>query len=263
MDLSNIYIITYTSYLPKTKYLQESEKLFNCKINYINGKWHGWYSKIDGIKDFINNCRDNDIIILVDAHDVILSGDIEEIYNKFKSYKCDILFGAELNCYPLFLKKDMDKIMPVDIKNKYINSGGYVGYVSSIKKMLYWKELDDLKEICKDGGDQTYVMKFYIEHHDKLNLKLDINSSIFQNMHLILWKELEINNGRVYNKIMKTYPCFVHFNGGSWRTEKKDWIIPKFIELMKKSKENKNIFTLDEYEQLKRNDGKPKAERQI
>lgn len=260
---STIHIITYTSYIPKAKYLKETELLFNCKVNYIEGPWDGWYSKIEGTQKFINSCKENDIIVFLDAHDVMISNDLNELYDKFKSYNCDLLLGAELNCYPSFLKKYMDNIMPSDLKNKYVNSGGYIGYVKTIKQMLTWKDKNELIKICKSGGDQTYVMKFFIENYKNVNIKLDTKSLIFQNMHLILWNEIKFINGKLYNTVMKTNPCFIHFNGGSWRTKTDNNIMPVISELLIKSIGNKSIpYTLNDYEQLEINN-KPKAISQI
>ena len=160
------------------------------------------------------------------------------------------MVSAELNCYPSFLKNDLDKIMPKNIKNKYINAGGYMGYVKNIKSLLEWKSIDEIVNICKKGTDQAYIIKYFMENYNKVNIKLDTKSLIFQNMHWISWKEIDFRGGRVYNNVLNTYPCFVHFNGGTWQTMEKNNIMPVFIELMIKSKKNSEICNLDKYNQL-------------
>ena len=92
-------------------------------------------------------------------------------------------------------------------------------------------------------------MKFFIENHNKVNIKLDTKSLIFQCMYKIYWKEIDFREGRVYNNILNTYPCFVHFNGKSWRTSvpkppKYENIMPVFIELMIKSKKQLRLMLL-------------------
>ena len=69
-------------------------------------------------------------------------------------------------------------------------------------------------------------------------------------VHWILWKELDFREGRLYNKVLNTYPCFVHFNGGTWQTNKKENIMPTFVELMIKSKNDSKIYNLDKYNQI-------------
>ena len=170
-ELSNTYIITYSNSKDKLKYLKESEKIFNTTVNYITSPaWEGYITKIKAVKKYIESFNDNDIIIFIDAFDVLISGHTNEIIEKFKLYNCDILVSAELNCYPPFFKNDIDKIMPKEIKNKYINAGGYMGYVKHIKSFLEWKNINEIERICQHGGDQTYILKYFIYFHLKKTL---------------------------------------------------------------------------------------------
>ena len=121
-----------------------------------------------------------------------------------------------------------------------------MGYVKEIKRLL---ECGSLEEKCKSGGDQSYLMEYYISKRKKERIELDKKSKIFQNMHLISWGDLELNEGRVYNKILKTNPSILHFNGGSWKTKDKKDIMPILIELIIKSKGEKERYNLDKYEQ--------------
>ena len=96
--------------------------------------------------------------------------------------------------------------------------------------------------------DQTYFTHFFIENFSKMNIKLDTNSSIFQNMFLINWNDFEFKNGRIYNKILKNFPCFIHFNGLSYRLEKtKENAMPIFIKKMIRS--NRKTVTFGDFKQ--------------
>ena len=166
------------------------------------------------------------------------------LFNYKQNFNCDILLSAELNCHPRFLKKDYIKICSpnmLKIKNKYINSGGYMGYVQNIKKLYSWKSEEQIINICKNGiiiknkqpGDQTYFIKYYIENYNKVNIKIDVESQIFQNMYLISWNEFDFRNGRLYNTIFDNSPCFIHFNGFSFRTCEKKNIMPMEMKIGK------------------------------
>jgi len=37
-------------------------------------------------------------------------------------------------------------------------------------------------------------------------------------MMLVSWNDLEVKSGRVYNRVLHSYPAFLHFNGGSYLT---------------------------------------------
>jgi hypothetical protein len=68
-------------------------------------------------------------------------------------------------------------------------------------------------------------------------------------MHWVDWKELEFVEGRMYNTVMKTFPCFIHFNGGTWQQDNKENIMPVFVEKMRKSK-SVSRQNLDGYSQI-------------
>ena len=247
-------IFTFGTNKNKMKYLKKSQEMFGGKVNYIiKKKWKGYYTKITEISNIINSLNDNDLLLFIDAYDVIInSNELEkEVLEKFKSYDCDILLGSELNCFPKYLKSDMDKIHSeknnnVNNNNKYINSGGYVGYVKDIKKIFAWKSYNDIIKICERGGDQTYFMKYYIENYNKVNIKLDTKSLIFQNMWLISWRDVYFREGRFFNNVLYSYPCFIHFNGPL----KAKKIIPIFLKKISISKTDPQIiYDLNEYEQ--------------
>lgn len=244
-------VITYTNQPNRLKLLKKGEELFNYNINYIiNDSWktYKFYSKIRETDIFIENYNDDDIIVFIDAHDIVLNSNTEEFIEKFKSLNCDILFSTELNCYPPRYKQQIDNIIiSSDIESKYLNAGGYIGYVKNIKEMFKWKDEQYINSICKSGGDQAYFMEYFIENHNKVNIKLDTDSLIFQSMIRIPWEYFEFKNGRVYNKNNNTYPCFFHFNGGSNRGTNIGNIMPIFNQLIEQSKNNKKVYDLSNY----------------
>lgn len=238
-------IFTFATDKTKLSYLSKSSELFDIKINCILAdKWNGYTDKINYMSETLKMLSDSDLVCFIDAYDVLVNNTGASIIQKFNEYKCDILIGAELNCYPDKYRQDMDKISDATTMYKYANSGGYIGYKHAIQKLLSW-DLKNITEICKSGGDQTYFMEYYLKNHSD-KIKLDSKCEIFQNMHWVSWKDIEFKNGMIHNKILDKYPCFIHFNGGSFQDKNKKDIMPIFIEKMKMSK----TLNLDEYEQL-------------
>lgn len=259
---SKLNIITFATDENKLIHLKNSEKLFNTKINYIlKQKWEGLITKIKAIREIVSILDDDEIVLFIDAYDVLLNSNFEEIINKFKNFNCNILFSAEMNGWPKHLKNEMGKIY--NCKNKFLNSGGYIGYNKYIKECVFNKPEKDIIDICRlalseeqkkeninnlPPRDQTYFTHFFIENFSKMNIKLDTNSSIFQNMFLINWNDFEFKNGRIYNKILKNFPCFIHFNGLSYRLEKtKENAMPIFIKKMIRS--NRKTVTFGDFKQ--------------
>ena len=245
-----LHIFTIVSDEDRLLYLKLTEKNYRNNVNYIIlDKWNGYPDKITSMKKCINNIQSDDIVCFIDGYDVLINSNNEDIINKFKSYNCNILLGAELNCFPPDYKEKMDKINNNEINfYKYINSGGYIGYSKNIKDMLYWKSENEIIEICKNGGDQTYIIEYYLNNIENINL--DIYCKVFQNMHLVSWKEIIFNYGVVHNTVMNINPCFIHFNGGTWQTNKLKNIMPVFVEKIEKSKFNNFILNLDDYNQI-------------
>ena len=194
----------------------------------------------------IQNIPDEDVVCFIYAYDVL-------ILDKFKSYHCRLLIGAEMNCFPSDYTSRMNdaaNTLRLPNRNKYINSGGYIGYKKDIHALLTWKSPQEIEHICSHGGDQTYFIEYYLHNYMKKSILLDSASKIFQNMHLISWKEVDFRGGRVYNNVLNTYPCFVHFNGGVWQTQARENIMPVFVEKIHTSKSSTDVQSLDDYEQI-------------
>lgn len=227
--LPKIHFFTLGTDKHKLKDLIDTAEMFKININCaMSPTWRGFIDKIYLGIEVYKDIPDNEIICFVDGYDTIINSNVEEITEKFLNYNCDLLFGAELNCFPEHYK---DKISSNLTKYKYLNSGGYIGYKHAIMDVFLWKPINEISEIIKNGGDQSYFMLYHIENPHKI--KLDNRQKIFQNMYLVNWDEAEIMSGRFYNNVIDELPCFIHFSGNSWMTSKNTSIIPIIIEKMK------------------------------
>lgn len=242
-------IFVYTFYTDELRinYLKESALLNNMEILYLKkDNWDGYVDKIIAMNNIIKKHLDNDIICFIDAYDVLINQNLKYLVENFKYYNCDLLIGAELNCFPT---KYINDYHFINSKYKYVNSGGYIGYKYALQDLFNWKSYDNIYKICEDGGDQSYFTEYFIaKYSDKI--KLDTECLIFQNMHLVNWNELNFNNGKLYNNILNKKPCFIHFNGGTWQQNNRENIMPIFIEKMKSTLENKTIDNLNNFSQI-------------
>jgi len=240
-----IHIFTFATDETRLRWLKLTSALSDSNITYIlKSRWNGYVDKILGVKEAIEKLDDNDIVCFIDAYDVLSLSSNNEIEKKFKDYDCDLLISSELNCYPekykILYDTSNDKT-----KFSYVNSGGYIGYVKAIKELMNWKSLNEIIDICNDGGDQSYFTEYYLNNK---NVKLDIYQKIFQSMHKVSWKEIEFVNKRIRNTVLNELPCFIHFNGGSFQTIERKDISEIVVERLLKSK---NIpLNLDDYNQI-------------
>jgi len=249
MPVYMLHIFTFATDIMKATYLNQTSKFHGVSINYILAKtWTGYVDKIKYMKKAIADISPEDIVCFIDAYDVLVNASEADIMHQFKSYNCDLLIGAELNCYPENYKQQFDDLKSSSLY-KYINSGGYIGYNNAIKEMLFWKNEDDLKLICNKGTDQAYVIEYYLENTAK-SIQLDIQCRFIQNMYWYDWKEFVITNGQFYNTIMESFPCFIHFNGGSFYTSTRNNIMPIVTAQKEESKNTNKILTLNNYIQI-------------
>jgi hypothetical protein len=243
-------IYTFASDEQRLEWLKETAALFQCQLTcLIKPVWSGYVDKLAFMQQTLAEVDDNDIVCFVDGYDVLINGSMADIESQFKSYGCDLLLGAELNCFPEFQKPRMDTLPVGPSLYRYVNSGGYIGYAHAVKSMLHWKPLAEIQTICLQGGDQTYVAEYYMAHCQKRSIKLDQYCRVFQNMHWVNWKVFKFQQGRLHNIVMRATPCFVHFNGGVYQTMERQNIMPVFVRLMKQST-NSESFNLQGYRQL-------------
>ena len=95
-------------------------------------------------------------------------------------------------------------------RNLYLNSGGFVGDVKTIKKII--------NTVPSYSDDQRWYTGMFLSETGNKYMTLDYDCKIFQCLN-DAELELEINysKSRIYNKVNKTFPCQIHGNGGSSR----------------------------------------------
>lgn len=213
-----LHIVTVASDKTKLKQLKQSAHMNNVNIDYILlNTWNGFEDKITNMIDYVKKIKPTDIVCFIDAYDVLIFSGIEEILKKFYEYNCDILFSSEKACFPNINYENYEiyyKEKKPLTEFKFLNSGGYIGYAKNILEMLTWKSTDEIKEICKTGGDQNYYTKYFFNNKTNTKIKLDYYQKIFQAMCTVdYFNDLLFLNGRLYNKILHEFPCFTHFMG--------------------------------------------------
>jgi hypothetical protein len=222
--------------LSRFQYLKTSANMCGMNIHYITREtYNGYYDKIKYMLEAIQDLPNDDVVCFIDGFDLLALGTEDIIMKKFLAYKCDLLFGAELNGWPGIYTPNYPDL---GIQNgyKYLNSGGFIGYTHAVKALYTWKPQEEVARICGHGSDQGYCIEYLFEFHNTRNIKLDWHQSIFQNMFSVDWKELYIKDGRIVNGILHQTPCFIHFNGDSFWTNTNEFLLPILIKTLGDSK---------------------------
>jgi len=215
-----LHIFTIASDQEKTTLLRTTAEWSKLHIEIIPwSHWNGFTDKIYAMKQVLDFIPDRDFVAFVDAYDVLCMSDEKEILEKFFSYNCEIVLSSEINCYPGENVEAYEQIQTTNTYKytttayKYVNSGGYIGYVYALRKMFAWKSDQEIEDICSLGGDQHFFTQYYLTFYREKDVRLDQYQQIFQSLYKVPLRNFVFLEGRLYNHAMKTYPCFVHFNG--------------------------------------------------
>ena len=138
-----------------------------------------------------------------DWYDVVINDTEEALITRFKQFGADVVFGAEPILWPD--TSIADQFPEVHTRNRFLNSGGFIGRASVIKEMLRG-------DIGKGDDDQLYYQQIFLSK--KFNIKLDVENYIFQCVSATA-NALSISpNNQVYNRETGCYSCVLHGNGG-------------------------------------------------
>jgi len=222
----DILFYTYGTDYDKMKTLIKSCKENNININAdgIGSKWNGNKDKPTNFIKFLNECKDEQIVMFVDANDVIFYDNPENIKKKFLEFNKNIVVSAEKFCWP---DGDISKYYPEETKNetfRYVNSGTYIGYAKDLKEMLnsYNSGNNCVKYNQQDdnipGGfisDQRCLHKYYLENLDKI--AVDHKQKIWSICSGTNRENYDIEGyNKLYNKITNEQSCVLHTNGGQY-----------------------------------------------
>uniref|UniRef100_W5MDY2 Procollagen-lysine,2-oxoglutarate 5-dioxygenase 1 n=1 Tax=Lepisosteus oculatus TaxID=7918 RepID=W5MDY2_LEPOC len=199
-----------------------SAKFFNYTIKKVLGRGEKWRGggyltppgggqKVRLLKSALEKMEKEDqIILFIDSYDVAFASGPKELLKKFHQTRHKVVFSAETLIWP---DRHLEDKYPYFREGKrFLGSGGFIGYVPNIKKMVEdWSGKDD-------DSDQLFYTQIYInpEKRKNINITLDSKCRIFQNLHGALDEVvLKFEDGRVRarNVAYDTLPVVVHGNG--------------------------------------------------
>ena len=165
----------------------------------------GLSEKIRQLKEFCSKVSSDDLVLMVDAWDVIIQGTPEQILEAYDDMHVKILFGFERGC--VSNPGNDNDVCPNPEKQDEIHKGLYLcsglllARASEILRFLNGKEIPY-------KNDQTIWAEWYIKNHPTISL--DTSRRILVN---VFGSESELslrNNLICFNS---KPPMVVHFNG--------------------------------------------------
>lgn len=171
--------------------------------------------KVVLFKKYLDQFDDDDerLILFSDCYDAVVSGSPDQVLSKFNNIRentgCDVMFSAEALLWPD--ESIADQFPDVGTPYKYLNSGGFIGSIKSLKKLT-------VQSIESSDDDQYYYQMEYLKSwrgESDLNIILDDFAYIFQTLssHFDQIK-IDYDQSKVINELTDSRPLIIHGNGG-------------------------------------------------
>ncbi len=148
--------------------------------------------------DYLEQSRfpDDDLLLVVDAYDVLILADEKTIVDKFLNMQVPFLISVEKTMH-----RDQEP-------SRFINAGSYLGYVGHVKKWLR-----DLRPVKEAFSDQRQIVRHYTQHPEMYTF--DYYCQLFIALAFVKDSEIKIDeeNGKVHCLITGSTPCVVHGPG--------------------------------------------------
>ncbi|XP_019944944.2 procollagen-lysine,2-oxoglutarate 5-dioxygenase 1 isoform X1 [Paralichthys olivaceus] len=177
--------------------------------NYTSAPGGG--QKVRLFKAAVEEMKDEDrILLFIDSDDVIFASGPKELLKKFQQARHKVMFSSESLIWPD--RHLEDKHPHVREGNRFLGSGGFIGYLPNIRELLSeWTGEDN-------ESDQLFFTKIYIDPAKKksINITLDNKCRLFQNLHGALDEvvlKFEDGQVRARNVLYDTLPVIIHGNG--------------------------------------------------
>ncbi|XP_067383244.1 procollagen-lysine,2-oxoglutarate 5-dioxygenase 1 isoform X2 [Channa argus] len=204
----------FTRFMRSAKYFNYSVKVLGRGEKWRGGDYMsapGGGQKVRLLKAALEEMKDEEkIILFIDSYDVVFASGPKELLKKFQQAKHQVVFSSESLIWPD--RHLEDKHPHFREGNRFLGSGGFIGYLPNIKDMVSaWTGKDN-------ESDQLFFTKIYIdpEKRKSINITLDNKCRLFQNLHGALDEVvLKFEDGRVRarNVLYDTLPVIIHGNG--------------------------------------------------
>jgi len=189
-DKEDIYIARFDGLSEDSSYY---EKLYRYKLFYL----------LPYIKENILNKYE--FMLFVDATDTNFYRDPSDIIEVFKTFNKSIVFCGEKELWPFTKYTHMYENKKIIGPFKFLNSGGYIGYVENI--VTHLENIVDKDYEGRVEDQSTWTIEYLL--HDDIDI--DSEGKIFFSTHLNKeYVNVDSNNKITLNNLN---PYIIHDNG--------------------------------------------------
>ncbi|CAM9123311.1 unnamed protein product [Chrysoparadoxa australica] len=180
--------------------------------------------KITLLQDYLKDVEGNDMILFVDAYDVVLLAGAATIVDEFLRMKSQVVIGAEVESAP---DPGLDAVYEarglLQGPLPFVNSGTYIGYAHAVGAMLDEILLDLEQHHCLNGAgpelldDQRWFTRYFLRRGSSPErITLDRHGVLFQTLHAVNPRDIQVlEGGAVHSRLTGNNPAILHGNGSS------------------------------------------------
>lgn len=211
-----------TKSTPHLDVLRKSTEIYKgwglCVLS--EGKeWKSFRTKMEAYRDALQVTKKDQIVVCLDAYDVICVRDSDDFKKEFRSFHTPIVVSNENLCvftiYNQHVKvgacapiSKWKKYHHVDTtKSIHVNSGCIVGYAGDVYNMFDWILNYDQLEIDDDQIGVGYYMNEFPQ-----KVKLDLENKLFLNDNFAKFYKIQVHGDQLLVNVPNK-PYFIHFPG--------------------------------------------------
>lgn len=191
--------------------LEESAREGGSELQVLGlgQKYEGHETKLRLYDQFLSSPHVSpmDLVLLVDAYDVLLSPAIKDLPRKFEKFNRPIVLAAEHTLWPDSALEESYPSSPTELK--FLNSGTIVGRAWALRFMFKTVRSYGALSLC-GPDDQRAFHRFFLQNRQLV--ALDYHADLFLTLHFLTDEVIVDGKGQVHAGD-KT-PCAVHGNGG-------------------------------------------------
>ena len=210
--MAKIHIATVAThserYLPVLEKMVEDRGTKLHKLGF-GKEYQGHFMKDLEMIEFLKPLPKDDIVVFLDGFDTLMLSDTKEVIDKFKQTGKKMILSVE-NIRNSFL---MHSYTFMKVKEKFINTGLYMGYCGYVLEFLQEMYTSDYSE----KSNQATWSSFLNTRTEKVDLNhfdIDRDSSLFLNHSFTC--DNKFNTDKKEKRLVmdnKTKPCFIQGNG--------------------------------------------------
>lgn len=187
--------------------LEESAKRYGVDLVVLGWgeKWQGFGWKLKLIKDYLGLLSLDETVVVLDAFDTFISGDIDELEKKFKKLNIPMLCASERKhknpvhnwvYEKIFNNKNDYPKTPTGYN--YLNAGTWISSAGYVLRLL------NMATIGNTTNDQKLLTSLYLRGY----VSIDYNCELFTCIKSEF--DLSCSSKGLKNRFTETYPYVIH-----------------------------------------------------